>query len=120
VEHAAYWAAVRNDNEAGYLVTLLNSAAILAKIVDLQPHGQRDKRHFDNLVWTLPIPEYDDTDPLHRDLAAAAAQAEAVAAAVELSDSQHFTAKRRAIRAALAADGIAAEIEALVDALLPP
>ena len=87
---------------------------------DLQPHGQRDKRDFDNLVWTLPIPEYDDTDPLHRDLAAAAAHAEGVAGAVALSESQHFTAKRRAIRAALAADGVAAEMEALVDALLPP
>lgn len=32
----------------------------------------------------------------------------------------HFTGKRRAIREALVADGVAAEIEALVDALLPP
>ena len=54
------------------------------------------------------------------DLAAAAAHAETVAAAVELTDSQHFTAKRRAIRAALVADGVAAEMEAMVDALLPP
>jgi hypothetical protein len=85
----------------------------------LQPHGQRDKRHFDNLVWTLPIPEYDDAEPLHRDLAAAALRAEAVAALVPLTETQHFTAKRRAIRAALVEDGVAAEIEALVDALLP-
>ena len=92
----------------------------LAKITDLQPHGQRDKRHFDNLVWTLPIPEYDPTEPLHQDLAAAATRAEAVAAAVDLAGAGHFTAKRRAIRAALAEDGVAAEMEALVDALLPP
>lgn len=115
-----YWASVRSPNEAAYLVAVINSAAILAKVTDLQPHGQRDRRHFDNLVWTLPIPEYDDTDPLHRDLAAAAARAEAVAAAVELTDTQHFVAKRRAIRAALIADGVAAEMEAMVDALLPP
>lgn len=37
-----------------------------------------------------------------------------------LAETRHFTAKRRAIRAALAEDGIAAEMEALVDALLPP
>ena len=102
------------------MATVINSAAVLAKITDLQPHGQRDKRHFDNLVWTLPIPEYDDTDLLHRDLAAAATHAETIAAAVPLTDAQHFTAKRRAIRAALVADGVAAEMEALVDALLPP
>jgi hypothetical protein len=57
---------------------------------------------------------------LHRDLAAAAAQAETVAAAVDLTGASHFTTKRRAIRDALAADGIAAEMEAMVDALLPP
>jgi len=120
VDHKAYWAPARSAEEAGYLVALLNSAAVLAKITDLQPHGQRDKRDFDNLVWTLPIPEYDPAEPLHRDLAAAASHAEAIAAAVPLADAQHFTAKRRAIRAALAEDGVAAEIEALVDALLPP
>ncbi len=120
VDHKAYWASAHSPEEAAYLTAILNSATVLAKITDLQPHGQRDKRDFDNLVWTLPIPEYDEAEPLHRDLAAAAARAEAVAAAVPLADTQHFTAKRRAIRAALAADGVAAEIEALVDALLPP
>jgi N-6 DNA Methylase len=119
VYHGAYWAAAHTYDEAGYLIALINSAAVLAKITDLQPHGQRDKRHFDNLVWTLPIPEYDDTDPVHRDLAAAASHAERVAAGVDLTALRHFTTKRRAIRNALVTDGVAAEIEALVDALLP-
>ena len=116
----AYWASARSQAEAAYLTAVINSAAVLAKVTDLQPHGQRDKRHFDNLVWTLPIPEYDPADPLHRDLAAAAAHAETVAAAVPLTEAQYFTAKRRVIRDALTADGVAAEMEALVDALLPP
>ncbi|HLY57096.1 MAG TPA: N-6 DNA methylase [Stellaceae bacterium] len=120
VDHKAYWAAARSSDEAGYLIAVINSAAVLAKIVDLQPHGQRDKRDFDNLVWTLPIPEYDDTDPLHRDLAAAASRAEEIARLVDLSEARHFTAKRRAIRDALVAAGVAQEIEAMVDALLPP
>jgi hypothetical protein len=120
VDTKAYWASVRSTAEAYYLLAILNSAAALAKITDLQPHGQRDKRDFDNLIWTLPIPEYDEREVLHRDLAAAASRAEIVAASVPLAGALHFTAKRRAIRAALAEDGIAAEIEALVDALLPP
>lgn len=121
VEHKAYWASVRSEAEAGYLLAILNSAAVLAKISDLQGIGEAGtKRDLDNLVWTLPIPEYDEREVLHRDLAAAAARAETVAARVPLTDTQHFVAKRRAIRAALAEDGIAAEIEALVDALLPP
>jgi hypothetical protein len=120
VDHKAYWATAGSRDEAGYLLAVLNSGAVLAKITDLQPHGQRDKRDFDNLVWTLPIPEYDPVDPVHRDLAAASVHAATVAAAAPFAERQHFTAKRRAIREALAEDGIAAEIEALVDALLPP
>lgn len=119
VDHMAYWAPVRSPAEADYLAAIINSEFVLVRVADLQVHGQKDKRHFDNLVWTLPIPEYDATDPLHRDLAAAAAQAEQVAAAVDLAPHNHFTAKRRAIREALAAHGIAAEIESLVAALLP-
>jgi hypothetical protein len=120
VDMKAYWTDVRSSAEAHYLLAILNSAVALAKITDLQSHGQRDRRDFASLVWTLAIPEYSDTELLHRDLAAAAFRAEAVAATVSLTDAKHFTAKRRAIRAALAEDGIAAEIEALVDALLPP
>ena len=56
VDHKAYWASARSAAEAGYLTAILNSAAVLAKITDLQSHGQRDRRDFDNLVWTLPIP----------------------------------------------------------------
>jgi hypothetical protein len=120
VEHGAYWTPARSTAEAAYLVAVLNSAAVLAKIIDLQPHGEATPRHLDSLVWTLPIPEYDGSDALHRDLAVAAARAAAVAAKVEFTERQHFVAKRRAIRDALAADGVAAEIEAMVDALLPP
>jgi hypothetical protein len=34
----AYWAAARSVDEAAYLLTVINSAAVLAKITDLQPH----------------------------------------------------------------------------------
>lgn len=72
------------------------------------------------MVWTLPIPEFDASETLHVDLAAAALHAAEVAARVELPDHAHFTAKRRLIREALVADGVAESIERLVDALLPP
>ena len=121
VEHGAYWAACNSADEAAYLIAILNSAAVVAKIRDLQVVGEAGtRRHLDNIVWTLPLPEYDNAEPLHRNLADAAFRAEKVAASVELTDGQHFVAKRRAIRAALAEDGLAREIEALVDALLPP
>jgi hypothetical protein len=102
------------------VAAILNSAIVLERVKDLQPVGQRDPRHFDNLVWTLPIPEFDAAEALHADLAAAALRAAEVAARVELPDDVHFTTKRRLIRDALVADGAAEAIERLVDALLPP
>jgi hypothetical protein len=118
VEHAAYWSAVRSVEEARYLCAVINSAAVLIQVVSMQPRGWRDPRHFDNLVWELAIPEYDRRDGLHRDLAAAAEQAEHVAAAVALTEGAHFMRQRRAIRDALAADGVAGRIDALVTRLL--
>ena len=98
---------------------ILNTSVVLDRVKDLQPIGQRDPRDFDNLVWTLPIPEYDPAEALHVDLAAAAQHAAVVAARVDLPDAAHFTAKRRLIRQALTEDGVAETIERLVDALLP-
>ncbi|MBW8268383.1 N-6 DNA methylase [Caldovatus aquaticus] len=118
VEHAAYWAPARNMSEARYLAAILNSETTRAEVAHLQPRGEGGARHFDNLVWELPIPLYDSALPLHRDLAAAAERAERVAARVALDEAAHFTGQRRAIRAALAADGIAARLDALVARLL--
>jgi hypothetical protein len=120
VDHKAYWSAAHSLEEAAYVAGVLNTSIVLDRVRDLQPVGQRDPRDFDNLVWTLPIPEFDAAEALHTDLAAAALYAAEVAARVELPDHAHFTAKRRLIREALVADGVAETIERLVDALLPP
>ena len=101
------------------MTAILNSALVLDRVKDLQPVGQRDPRDFDNLVWTLAIPEFDSSDDLHCDLAGAAIHAAQIAEATALPASAHFTTKRRIIRTALEADGVAVTIERLVDALLP-
>lgn len=119
IDHKAYWSAADSLEEAAYVAAVLNTAVVLDRVRDLQPVGQRDPRDFDNLVWTLPIPEFDVTDAVHTDLATAALHAADVAARVELPDDAHFTTKRRMIRVALETDGVAQTIERLVDALLP-
>lgn len=119
VDHKAYWTAARSLEEAAYLAAILNSALVLARVKDLQPVGQRDPRDFDNLVWTLPVPEYDQSDAIHRELADAAIHASAIATNVALPLDAHFTTKRGIIRQALEADGVAETVERLVDALLP-
>jgi hypothetical protein len=117
VEHGVHWASVHSLNEAWYLCALINSEAVLQRVIPMQARGWRDPRDFDNLVWELPIPEYDGGIELHRELAAAGAEAEGVAAAVVLREGD-FRRKRRAIREALAQAGLAVRMEALVGRLL--
>jgi len=118
VDTKAYWAAARDIHEARYLMAILNSGTVLTRIIPMQPRGWRDPRDFDNLVWELPIPEFDRRQALHRELADAATEAERVAATVLLREGAHFMRQRRAIRDALAENGIAATIDALVARLL--
>ena len=118
IDHKAYWTSARIVAEGRYLCAILNSETVRVRIAPMQSKGQWGARDFDNLVWELRIPLYNSAIPLHRELAAAAAKAERVAAAIALPEGAHFTRQRRAIRDALAADGIAARIDALVARLL--
>jgi SAM-dependent methyltransferase len=117
VDTSAYWAPIRSVDEARYLCAVINSDTALQRVIPMQARGWRDPRHFHNLVWELPIPEFDAGSILHQELAAAAAEAEATADAVELPDGD-YRRKRRAIRDALANTGLAARTDALVARLL--
>lgn len=119
-EHKLYWTATKTRAAADYLVAILNSETARAAAEHWQSEGQWGKRDFDKAVFNLPIPLYDSGNRLHRDLAAAAARAEKVAAKVELKDGEHFTRARKRIRAGLIADGVAGKIEALVAELIAP
>ena len=69
-------------------------------------------------MFTLPIPHFDATVTLHNQIAAAAAEAEQIAAAFELPEAVKFQRARRLIRDALTESGIAPRIEELVAHLL--
>ena len=120
IDHKLYWAVVNEDLEARYLMGIFNSDCARSRVESLQSSGQWGPRDFDKLMLGLPIPEFDARLQLHRDLAAAAARAEEVASDVQLDEARYFTRLRQDIRQALAEDGIAADIEALVEDLLGP
>jgi hypothetical protein len=69
-------------------------------------------------MFNLPIPKFDPTNELHLHLARAAERAEKVAEAVPLKEGEYFTRARKRIRDALRADGVAEEIDRLVERLL--
>jgi hypothetical protein len=69
-------------------------------------------------MFNLPIPLFDGNDPLHSKLAEAGAEAERVAALVELKEGEKFQRARGRVREVLPEDGIGGEIEKLVEKLL--
>jgi hypothetical protein len=118
VEHALYWASARSEREAQYLVAIFNSEEARGRVAAMQARGQWGARHFDKLMFELPIPRFDRKEALHTELAEAGEEAAKVAASVPLSESEHFTRARKRIRGALAEAGIAERIDGLVRRLL--
>ncbi|MCL6641129.1 MAG: hypothetical protein K6T92_07120, partial [Candidatus Rokubacteria bacterium] len=97
---------------------ILNSETARTRVERLQARGQWGARHFDKLMFELPIPRFDGDDPLHRELADAAREAEDVAAGVPLPERIHFVRARRLIRDALRERGVSQRIDTLVAKLL--
>ena len=120
IDHKLYWMATANDDEAAYLCSILNSETCRARAEQYQARGQFGARDFDKVIWNLPIPRYDAKVKLHRNLAEAGKSAEAKAALVILKEGEKFQRARKRVRDALIADGIAGDIEKLVEKLLGP
>lgn len=118
IDHMLYWAAVTDRREGLYLAAILGSETARKKVESLQARGQWGARHFDKVMFTLPIPRFDADNGLHAELTSAGAEAEKVAARVELPEDIHFQTARRRVREALAESGVAEHIDALVARLL--
>ncbi|KPF73636.1 hypothetical protein IP88_09020 [alpha proteobacterium AAP81b] len=120
IEHKLYWGKVPTEADANYVVSILNSETARTRAERYQSRGQFGARDFDKVMFNLPIPLFDAAAPLHRDLAAAGAEAERIAGLVEIPEGERFVAARQRVRRALIADGIGGEIEKLVEKLLGP
>lgn len=120
IEHILYWAKAGSEEEAHYLTAIFNSETARSRATHFQARGQFGARHFDKVMFNLPIPLFRASEPLHRELAEAGALAETVAASVELKKGEKFQRARKRVRDALAEDGIGGDIEKLVEKLLGP
>jgi hypothetical protein len=118
IDHMLYWWTPRSETEGYYLIAVLNSETSRARVAEMQSRGQWGARHFDKVMFTLPIPLFDASRPLHNELVAAAAEAERITAAFELPESVKFQRARKLIRDALTESGIAPHIDDLVARLL--
>jgi hypothetical protein len=118
IEHKLYWCTPASAAEASYLSAIINSETTRSRVASLQSRGQWGARDFDKVMFTLSIPRFSPAQPLHNDLAAAAAEAERIASAFELPETVKFQRARKLIRDALTESGIAPHIDDLVARLL--
>ena len=119
IDHKLDWAAASGEDEAKYLVAILNSQVVLDRVKPLQALGLFGTRDFDKTVFHVPIPTYDPSNPAHSALVTVADESEALAASVDLASASDFKRARTLIRDALAESGLATGIEAAVAAVVP-
>ncbi len=123
VENVLFWLTCKDIREAHYLLALINSDTLYAAVQPLMAKGQFGARHLHKQLWKLPIPEYDGTEALHGEIAAAG-QAAATGAARELAhlreqrDRVTVTIARRELRKWLRQSAEGARVEAAVGRLL--
>lgn len=120
IDHKLYWMACNTRDEGLYLTAILNSETARARAEQWQSEGQWGKRDFDKAMFSLPIPPFEAKNELHKELAAAAMHAEFVVSRVEVKEGEYFVTTRNRIRKTLAEEGIAEDIDKLVEKLLAP
>lgn len=118
IEHKLYWAPASSAEEADYLCAILNSETLRERTEAYQSRGLFGPKDFDKYVFVNPIPTFDATDATHAAMVALGQRAAKLAAAVVLDEKADFKKLRGLIRLALRNDGVAAEIDVAVAALL--
>ena len=75
VDYTLYWTICKDEQEADYLLAIINSDSLSEAVAPLMPKGQFGARHLQKHLWKLPIPEYDPAVALHAEIAGAGADA---------------------------------------------
>lgn len=117
IDHTLYWGSAVSLDETRFLTAILNSTVLTTAVRSLQSRGEHNPRHYDKYIFQLPIPLYDPADSVHKLLVEHAERSEQVAAGIDLPPVR-FEAQRRRIREALVDNGVSADIDAIVKALL--
>ena len=124
VDETLYWVTCRNEDEANYLLAIINSQGTYEAASPLMAKGQFGARHLHKQLWKLPIPEFDGSNALHDEISKAG---EAAAAGVALQleglrqargDGLTVTIARRELRKWLRASAEGAAVERAVGRLL--
>ena len=75
IDHLLYWIHCESEQEANYLLAIINSDSLYESVQPLMNKGQFGARDLHKHLWKLPIPEYDPAVALHAEIAGAGAEA---------------------------------------------
>ena len=122
-DNALMWITSRDELEAHYLLAIINSKVLYDAVIPLMSKGQFGARNLKNLIWKLPIPEFDAANPLHVAISeagetAAAGAAQQLAQLRERRDNVTVTIARREIRKWLRESDEGKTVEEVVAKLL--
>ena len=123
VAYSLYWVACKEIQEANYLLAIINSQALYDAATPLMTKGQFGSRDLVKLIWKLPIPEFDASNPLHLAISRAG-EAAATGAAEQLEQLRQdrpkltVTIARRELRKWLRASAEGKAVEEGVGKLL--
>ncbi|NDD63128.1 MAG: hypothetical protein EBZ36_03980 [Acidobacteria bacterium] len=118
IDHMLYWMVPASEAEGRYLVAILNSETARDRASKYQARGQFGARHFDKVIFNLPIPRFDETRDLHTALAKASEAAEEIAAGVSFPEGTKFQRARSLVREELQSADVFKSLEALVAQIL--
>ena len=77
VENTLYWMPIMSEIEAHYVVAIVNSDVLEELVIPITPKNWAGKvRHTHKHLWRIPIPKFDSTKALHREIAEAGAATE--------------------------------------------
>ncbi|MEM8972958.1 MAG: N-6 DNA methylase [Pseudomonadota bacterium] len=113
ISNSLYWAAVSTESEADYLSAILNAPITTELARPFMSYG-KDERDIHKHFWELPIPTFDQNNPMHARLAALGSEVEQIARAFPMDDNLHFAATRRHMRQHIQATPQGREIDELV------
>lgn len=119
IDHKLYWAAANTIDEARYLVGILNSAAVLERVMPFMAVGLFGPRDIDKNVFRALIQPYDGSNHSHVALAKTVADAEDVASKIDVTGAKTFQSARRLVKVELGKAGILSAIEELVLDVVP-
>ena len=123
VDYTLFWISCDTEQEAHYLLAIINSEALRNRVEPLMPKGQFGARHLQKHLWKLPIPRFDPANEDHIAVCDAGAAAEKAAIRQHnaiLADNEEATvsAIRKYLRNWLETSPAGKSVEGAVERLL--